>query len=98
MFFSALIGNLLLLHHFIKCLNFVLMSHKSRVKFVCDMNSTVSSANNLICSGPTASWISLTYIMKNNGPRTDPYGTPHSIFPNDDLASLITIYCCLLVR
>ena len=52
--FSALIVNLLLLHHFIKCLNFVLMSHKSCVKFVCDINSAVSSANNLQFSGPTA--------------------------------------------
>ena len=97
-FFSALIVNLLLLHHFIKCLNFVLMSQKSCVKFVCDINSAVSSANNLKFSGPTAFWISLIYIVKNNGPRTEPCGTPHSVFPNDDLASFITIYCCLLVR
>ena len=44
-FFSALIVYLLLLHHFVKCMNFVLISYKSSIKFVCDMNSAVLSAN-----------------------------------------------------
>ena len=62
----------------------MLVSDKSCVKFVYDMDSAGSSANNLRFLGPTAFWISLIYIVKNNGPRTEPCGTPHSIFPNRD--------------
>ena len=63
------------------------MSDKSCVDFVFDINSAASYAYNFKFSGPTAFRISLIYTVKNNGPKTEPYGT-HSIFPNDDLTSL----------
>ena len=68
--FSTLIVIFLLLHYVIKCVNFILISYKSSIKYVCGMNSTISSANNLEFWEATAFWISSVYIVMNNGPMT----------------------------
>ena len=61
-------------------------------------NKEVSSANSLTALHPTALYISLMYNKKNNGPRTDPWGTPHFTKPISDYTPLSTVNWRLLIR
>ena len=96
--FSSLIFSLLLMHHLTRPSNFDIMLAIRTVKSGWDINNAVSSANSLKYSDPTAWCISFMYNAKNNGPSTEPCGTPHSIFPVDDAESFTTVYWSLLVR
>ena len=92
LFFSALIVSLLLMHHLNRSPNFDIMLAIRAVKSGQGINSTISSANSLKYSDPTAWCISFMYNAKNNGPSTEPCGTPHSIFSVDDAESFTTVY------
>ena len=35
---------------------------------------------------------SFTYIINNNGPNTDPWGTPHSVSSEDDICAATCTY------
>ena len=61
-------------------------------------NKEASSANNLTALHPTALYISLMYNKKINGPRTDPWGTPHFTMPISDCTPLTTVNWRLLVK
>ena len=97
-FFSALIVSLLLMHHLNRSSNFDIMLAMRAIKSGWDINNAVSSANRLKYSDPTAWCISFMYNTKNDGPSTQPCGTPHFIFPVDDTESFATLYWSLLVR
>ena len=96
--FSALIVSLLLMHHLNRSSNFDVMLAIRAVRSGWYINNAVSSAKSLTYSVPTAWCISFMYNVKNNGPSTEPCGTPHSIFPVDDTESFTTVYWSLLVR
>ena len=48
----------------------------------------VSSANNINSAKSDTLLKSLMYNKNNNGPRIDPWGTPHEINLEDELATL----------
>ena len=45
----------------------------------------ISSANKIYCNVSEARVISFIYTRNNNGPRMDPWGTPHPIVFKSDL-------------
>ena len=60
-------------------------------------NREVSSAKNLTDEFiPTSR--SFIYTKKNNGPRTEPWGTPALILPHDDSEPFITTRCFRFLR
>ena len=61
-------------------------------------NIPVSSAN--ILNNPSLQEFakSFMYIMNNNGPNTDPWGTPHVTGFISEFALFTLTYCCLLDR
>ena len=64
---------------------------------LCDITNTVSSANRFTLKFVV--WTkSLMYIINNEGPNADPYGTPQMTFCDNEQTFLTTVYCFLLSR
>ena len=95
---SLFIDNLLATHQWYNLLKSSFAWIITSFKFSPYDNKEVSSTNNLTALHPTALYISLMYNKKNNGPRTDPWGTPHFTKPISDCTPLATVNWRLLFR
>ena len=62
------------------------------------VTSTVSSAYRKVLASLTLLHKSLIYNKNNNGPRTDPWGTPQEMALNLGSASFTIVFCFLCER
>ena len=95
----AFIVSLLTIHHLFSSLNLLMISRVRVFTSGWCINRAVSSAINHKHNFARLYYIYHKCILqKNNGPRTDPCGTPHVTFLSAEFTPLITVYCCLSER
>ena len=95
---SLLIDSLFAIHQWYNFMKSFLLRSWTILKLWLLVIKVVSSAYNLAALQPILLWRSLIYSKKNNGPKTDPCGTPHDTVLRSDLIPFITVYWRRLVK
>ena len=95
---SLLIDNLFAIHQWYNFVNISRACPSAISKLLSLVIIAVSSACNLTALCPTDLYKSFIFSKKNNGPNTEPCGTPHDTVRKSEFTPFMTVYWRLLFK